>query len=75
LGVDKKREFDAIGFALHFLLGALPGAGFGFYAWAKLYDRRTGTFDSAFEGLLFVIGGAILFGLVAGWLRDKLWTR
>ncbi len=73
--MDKKREFDAIAFLLHFILGAIPGAGFGFYIWARVYDRRTGTFDTPLEGLLFVLGGAIVFGLIAGWLRDRLWTK
>jgi presenilin-like A22 family membrane protease len=56
-------------FTVHFVLGALCGAAVGLPIWAASMSH-----DSAAAGLRIVGGGALLGGLVAGFLQFGLWT-
>ena len=65
-----KRKFDWLGFAVQFVFGAALGAVLGFRWWAKSsYALST----SAIPGVIFIGGGALVFGLIVGFLRDGFW--
>ena len=57
------------GFWVHFLFGAVFGAVMGLWVWG----RAEGTNESMLVGILYIGGGALFFGFVAGWFKDKFW--
>jgi hypothetical protein len=68
--VKNTPKIDWLRFFIHFVFGAVIGGVFGFKCWAKSsYALST----SITPGILFVGGGAILFGFIAGCFRDDFW--
>jgi len=68
--VKDTRKIDWLGFAVQFVFGAVLGAVLGFHWWARSsYALST----SSIPGILFIGGGAVAFGVIAGCLRDDLW--
>jgi hypothetical protein len=64
------RRIDWLGFAVQFVCGTILGAALGFHWWAKSsYVLST----SVLPGILFVGGGGLIVGLIAGCLRDDFW--
>ncbi|MGV3530887.1 MAG: hypothetical protein ACO1QR_00850 [Chthoniobacteraceae bacterium] len=66
--MDEPRERDWLKFRVHFVCGAILGAFIGLKWWAHS-DYASST--SWVPGVLFIGGGAILFGLIAGVASDR----
>jgi hypothetical protein len=67
---DGTRKPDWLGFAVQFAFGAVLGAVLGLRWWSKSsYALST----SPVPGVLFIGGGALIFGLIIGMLRDDFW--
>ena len=64
------RKLDWLGFAVQFVFGAVLGAALGFRWWARSsYALST----SAIPSIIFIGGGALVFGVIIGCLRDDFW--
>jgi hypothetical protein len=61
--MQKPRERDRLKFWIHFFCGAFFGALSGFFAWARSSYVST---TSLMPGVVFLGGGALFLGLVAG---------
>jgi hypothetical protein len=68
--VKRSSKIDWFGFAAQFVFGAVLGAVLGFRWWAKSSYSMS---PSLVPGILFMGGGAIVFGVIAGSLRDDFW--
>jgi len=68
--MDDEPPFSWAGFLVQFFFGAILGALFGFRAWAR---SSWGTSPEMFPGMYFVIGGALIVGLIAGFFGDRFW--
>ncbi len=66
--MDDSRKRDWLKFWVHFVCGAILGAFLGLKGWAHS-DYATST--SWIPSVLFIGGGAILLGLVAGVAADN----
>jgi len=61
--MPEEQNRDWLKFAIHLFFGALLGAFVGFVAWGKSsYHSST----SMLPGVIFIGGGALLFGVAAG---------
>jgi hypothetical protein len=70
--MNKERKRNWYKFWVHFFFGAMLGASFGLRVWSRSsYAAST----SALPGVVFVGGGALLAGLVAGALADTGWDE
>lgn len=67
-----KKDYDWFGFWVHFFFGALLGIFLGFTYWMRWgYE-----ISESVSFVTLVVGGNMVFwGLVAGVLRDRLWSR
>ncbi len=68
--MKKSSKIDWIGFAVQFVFGAVLGAALGFRWWSRFSYNLS---PSLVPGILFMAGGAIVFGVVVGCLRDDFW--
>lgn len=68
--MSKNRKVDWFAFWMHFILGALFGALLGFAFWGKSSYASS---PSLVPGAVFVGGGSLLLGLIAGCTRDQFW--
>jgi hypothetical protein len=70
------KKQDWIGFWVHFFFGAIFGSLVGLWLWARWVSTHLATPDEDISvvAFLFVGGGALLFGLFAGYFRDKFWS-
>ena len=64
--------FDWSSFKAHFVFGAIVGAIIGVGWWLKSPDASSA---SARDGLPYIIGGALIVGLVAAFLGEFFWRR
>jgi hypothetical protein len=68
--VRKSSKIDWFGFAVQFVFGAALGAALGFRWWSRSSYNLS---PSLIPGILFMGGGAIVFGVIVGCLRDDFW--
>jgi hypothetical protein len=68
-----KPKVDWLGFGVHFFFGAVFGAAIGFYMWGRSC-LGTSPSSSITPGVLFVSGGAVFFGILAGCRQNTFWT-
>jgi hypothetical protein len=68
--MSNNRRFDWAGFLVHFFFGAVIGAVMGFGLWVK---SSSATSPSLTPGLYYIGGAALVLGLIAGCLGDRLW--
>lgn len=68
--MNEKPKFDWVGFGVHFFFGAMVGAFVGFYFWGQSSYAES---DSMFPGIVFIGGGALAIGLLAGCLQQLFW--
>lgn len=68
--MSHKHPFDWSGFVVHFVFGAPFGAIVGFAMWGKSSFTES---TSMTPGWFFIGGGALVCGLIAGFLGDRFW--
>lgn len=69
---SSKPPFNGVAFCTQFFFGALVGAGIGIRA---LMESPWAGSPSYTPLICFMAGGAILCGLIAGWVGDEFWRK
>ncbi|MBX3732304.1 MAG: hypothetical protein KF791_06880 [Verrucomicrobiae bacterium] len=69
--MPKRDGFDWVAFAVHFLFGAILGAGIGMTVWGR---PALGMYESRRAGAVCIALGALSGGLLAGFGRDSFWS-
>ena len=64
-----EKEYDWFGFWIHFVCGAILGFFIGLRLWTLI------DIESGISGLICVAGNIAFWGLLAGILRDRLWSK
>lgn len=64
------KRFDWTGFFVQFVFGAFVGAALGFAWWVKSPEV---TSTSMTPGISYIGGGALVCGIIAGFIGDRFW--
>jgi hypothetical protein len=70
--MSNKRKPDWAKVCVHFFFGALLGAFLGFRAWGRSGYARS---SSMAPGVVYVLGGALIVGLIAAALSHTGWDE
>ena len=75
INLKMEKEYDWFGFWVHFVFGAILGFFIGIGLWTRLSFWALIDIYSSISGLICVGGNMVFWGLLAGILRDRLWSR
>jgi hypothetical protein len=68
--MSKDKKINWFGFCVQFFFGFIFGGILGLWFWSR---SSYATSTSWIPGFLFIGGGAVLFGFIAGCARDDFW--
>jgi hypothetical protein len=70
--MNSKEPLGWVGFFTQFFFGALVGAGIGVGVLSKSPFAGSPSYTPL---ICFMAGGALIFGLIAGFIKDEFWRN